>query len=103
MSRAEPKSRTQDGVSSSEEAVSSKRAPDPHASETGNTSATRTIQPQAPGVREHYPNVGPDGSRGPDDHVEASGRDHLSTSEHAEEQSQKLHGTSDKRINGPSR
>jgi hypothetical protein len=102
MPTADPKSKTQDGVSSSEESVSSKAAPDPHKTETGNTAATRPSQKpeHQPAAGEHYPSVGKDRSRGPDDHVEASGRDHPSTSEHAAGQSQKLHGTSDKRVNG---
>ena len=74
------------GVSSSEEPVS-----------PGNRPPTGT--PHHVEKDEKYPAVGEDTSRGPDDHVEATGRDHPSSSEHAKDRAEKLHGTSDKKIN----
>jgi hypothetical protein len=84
-----------------EEAVSSKAAPNPKKRADGNTAATRTPKPKAPAKDESYPATGKDRSRGVGDHTEATGRDHPSQQEMAKSLMQKLHGASDKRINGP--
>src|SRR5690349_1320984 len=78
--------------SSNETPVSSKEHPDPAPRADGNTQETRPA-PQETGRRTHSTAAGAQ----PGDHTEATGRNHPSQTEAPGRQ--KLHGTSDKRIN----